>query len=325
MLAAPLNVAIVRALADGPKQQIELRRDAGSPAQTTLRAQLKRLVEIGALEKHRRNRFPGTLEYELTPAGRDLASVADALERWLEFAPEGSLPLGDNAARAAIKALAGGWSSTMLRALAARPLSLTELSGVIAALSYPSLERRLSAMRLADLIRSDQSAAASRGNPYAVTEWLRQAIGPLLAAARWERKHGDNDAMPIEPIDVETIFLLTAPLLRLRTSGRGLCRLVAEIPNGSGRLAGATLEVKDGRASSCTTRLSGDYDASALGSPTAWLDALIERDGDRLELGGDQKLARDVLASLSVALFASPPQTKRTLDAAAPIRHDGSN
>ena len=38
LLAAPLNVLILRAFADGAKQQAELRRKAGSPAQSTLRA-----------------------------------------------------------------------------------------------------------------------------------------------------------------------------------------------------------------------------------------------------------------------------------------------
>ena len=58
-------------------------------------------------------------------------------------APEGPLALGSSTAKSAIKALVEGWGTNMIRALAARPLSLTELNGLISGLSYPSLERRL--------------------------------------------------------------------------------------------------------------------------------------------------------------------------------------
>ncbi|HXS47363.1 MAG TPA: winged helix-turn-helix transcriptional regulator, partial [Solirubrobacterales bacterium] len=131
LLASPLNILILRALSEGPKRQTELRRVAGAPAQTTLRAHLQGLSEIDAIVKSRRNRFPGVLEFELTEAGRDLLSVTTALGRWLRCAPEGPLELGSDAAKAAVKALADGWSTTMLRALAAGPLSLTELDHII--------------------------------------------------------------------------------------------------------------------------------------------------------------------------------------------------
>ena len=66
LLATPVNSLILGALADGPKRQVELRRAAGLPAQTTLRAHVKVLSEVKAIAKHRRNRFPGVLEFELT-------------------------------------------------------------------------------------------------------------------------------------------------------------------------------------------------------------------------------------------------------------------
>jgi len=66
--------------------------------------------------------------------------VADTVEAWLARAPAGPIPLGSEVAKAAIKALVDGWEATMLRALAARPLSLTEFDSLIAGLSYPALE-----------------------------------------------------------------------------------------------------------------------------------------------------------------------------------------
>lgn len=304
LLAAPLNVPILRALAEGPKQQVALRREAGAPAQTTLRAQLKRLVEIGVIVKHRRDRFPGVLEYELTDSGRDLLFVADVLARWLGTAPAGPLALGGGAAKSAIKSLAEGWSTTMLRALASQPLSLTELDGLITAVSYPSLERRLTGMRLAGQVEARQ--AKGRGTPYAVTGWLRRAVAPLLAAIRWERRHLPRAAMPVSRLDTETAFLMAVPLLRPPAGLSGTCKIVAEFPDGgSRRLAGVMVEMEEGSVISCVTQVGGSADAWALGSPTAWLDTVIENDTAGLELGGDCRLATALLSDLHGALFGA--------------------
>jgi DNA-binding HxlR family transcriptional regulator len=307
LLAAPLNVPILRALAAGPKQQLELRHETGFPAQTTLRAQLKRLDEVGAIEKRRRNRFPGVLEYELSAAGRDLLLVADTTERWLQRAPDGPLPLGGNPAKAAIKALAAGWSTTMLRALAAGPLSLTELDRIIVSLSYPSLERRLAALRLAGQVEAQ--ASNGRGTPYAVSAWAREGVGPLTAAARWERRHMPRSSPPIGRIDVEALFLLTVPLLRLPEDASGTCRMAVELPGSDGpRLAGVVVGIENGRIASCTSRLQGTADAWALGSMTAWLEAIVNADTDSIEPGGDGRLARTLLESIHRALFGAERQ-----------------
>jgi len=302
LLAVPLTCQLLRALAAGPKQQAELRREAGSPAQTTLRGQLRKLVDLGAVVKHRRNRFPGVLEYELAEPGRDLLFVIDALECWLANAPGRPLPLGSNEAKAAVKSLAEGWTTSMLRALAAGPLTLTELDRVISDLPYPSVERRLGAMRLAQQIEA--RPGEGRGTPYAVTDWLREGIAPLAAAARWERLHMPENTAPIARLDAEAAFLLVMPLLRLPTEASGSCRMAVELPNNrEPRLAGVLVEVAQGRIASCTSRLQGNPDAWALGSPAGWLGAVIEHDPARLELGGDCALARALLDGLHRALF----------------------
>lgn len=304
LLATPLNVLILRALEQGPRQQAELRRAAGSPAQTTLRAHLNGLGEIGAIAKHRRNRFPGVIELELTEAGRDLLTVAASLERWLECAPAMPLSLGADAAKAAIKALAEGWSATILRALAAGPLSLTELDRVIASLNYPSLERRLAALRLTGQIEA--RPGNGRGTPYAVTDWLRQGVAPLAAAARWECRHRSQTSAPIARIDTEAAFLLAVPLLRLPADVSGSCRLAVEISNGKKHsLAGVMVGVEDGRIASCATRLQGSPDTWITGRSSAWLTALTEADVAGLELGGDRSLAHSLLDGLHGTLFGA--------------------
>jgi DNA-binding HxlR family transcriptional regulator len=311
LLAAPLNVLVLNALADGPKQQAELRQAGGFPAQTTLRVQLKRLGELGAIEKRRRDRFPGVLEYELNASGLELLFVAEVLQHWLDQAPDGPLQLGGNAAKAVIKALADAWSTTMLRALAAGPLSLTALDGIIGGLSYPALERRLAAMRLAGQV--ERRSGNGAGTPYAVTDWLRRGVAPLAAAVRWERRHRPQVTAPIGRLDIEAAFLLAMPLLRVPNGASGSCRMAAEIANGKGRrLAGVMIELENGAVASCVTKLDGDPNSWALGSPAAWLDAVIERDASRLELGGDCSLARVLVDALHQMLFVKVQKSHLT-------------
>ena len=214
MLSTPINVYVLQALAEGPRSLVDLRRHAGSPPQTTMRGHLRTLAKTEVVVRRRQNDFPGSLDFELTPTGEELWLVAKVLRVWLRNAPEEPLALGSSAAKSAVKALVEGWGTSMVRALAARPLSLTELNGLINGLSYPSLERRLGAMRLAGQIQ--RTPGRGRGTPYAVTDWLRRAIGPLGVAARWERMHAPEATAPIRRLDAEAAFLLAIPLVRLR-------------------------------------------------------------------------------------------------------------
>ena len=291
LLATPISATALQALADGPRRLIDLRRECGAPAQTTLRAYLKELDGIGAIERRRGSAFPGAVECELTSVGHDLLFVADALERWLRQAPSGALTLGGSEAKAAVKALSDGWSTTIVRALAVRPLTLTELDSVITAVSYPSLERRLTAMRLAGLVEVHPSD--SRGTPCGATDWLRQGVGPLIAASRWERHHARETTAPIGALDAETAFLLVVPTVRLSASVSGSCRMAVEIGKGARRaLAGVTVEVRDGAVIACSTDLQGHPDAWALGPSAAWLEAVFAPTARHVTLGGDCGLAR---------------------------------
>jgi DNA-binding HxlR family transcriptional regulator len=303
VLSAPINVHVLRALAQGPRSLMDLRREAGSPPQTTMRGHLRALIATGAVARIRHSEFPGTVNFELTESGRQLWAVATVLEAWLELAPNGPLELGSAAAKGAVKALAEGWGTNVIRALAARPFSLTELNGLITGLSYPSLERRLGAMRLAGQI--ERLPGPGRGTPYTVTPWLRRAIAPLAAAARWERANAAEDSAPIRRLDAEAAFLLVVPLLRLPAELSGSCRMAVAIPSAGGeRLAGVLVEVRDGEILSCRATLQGHADGWASGSAPDWLRAVIERDTDRLEIGGEWQLARGLLDGLNEALFA---------------------
>jgi DNA-binding HxlR family transcriptional regulator len=304
LLSVPLNVHVLKALEEEPMSLIDLRRSIGSPPPTTMRGHLRTLTELGILERRLENDFPGSVALELGKCGRDLLAVVDILEAWLAESPEGPIELGSVAAKNSIKALVEGWTSAIVRALAAKPLSLTELSRLINGISYPSLERRLGTMRLAGQI--ERCTGAGRGTPYAVTDWLRHAVGPLAAAQRWERANPAVEASPLARIDIEALFLLAVPLVNLPAEHSGLCRLAIDLPTGEGhRLAGAMAEVQEGRMVGCVSNLQGNASAWALGSASAWLGALIEEDLDQLELGGDCQLAGAILEQLHSALFRS--------------------
>lgn len=308
LLAVPLNVHILEALTDEPRALMDLRRAVGSPPQTTLRSHLRKLADLEVIERERRNDFPGNVDLELARPGRELLDVVEHVRAWLAASPEGPLELGGPAARSAIKALVDGWSSAIVRILAARPLSLTELNRLISEHNYPSLERRLGAMRLAGQV--EPAAGRGRGTPYAVTSWLRRAVAPLAAAIRWERRNAAAQTSPLGRLDVESIFLLTAPLLSLPAEAEGVCRFAVELRGeGGSELAGVLIGVGDGRVASCVARLQGDADAWVSGPPLGWVEALLEHDLDWLEVGGDGALASSLLDALHVAMTRSRQPT----------------
>jgi DNA-binding HxlR family transcriptional regulator len=303
LLAAPLNVSALQALTAAPKSLTDLRRAAGSPPQTTMRKHLRALTQIGVLSRQPPNDSSSVLNYELSGPGQALLRVANVLEHWLEAAPEGPITLGSAAAKSAITALVEGWSSTLMRALVAQPLTLTELDALIAGLSYPSLERRLSAMRMIGLVEA--RPGRGRGTPYVVSDWLRRAVAPLVTAACWERRHVAAETAPIGRIDIETAFLLSLPQLNLPPNLSGLCRLAVDNPlDGERRLVGVMVGVEEGAVAYCRTRPEGDANAWASGPITAWLGAVSEGPPDQLEVGGDLLLVRAVLDGLRANLAA---------------------
>ncbi len=297
VLAAPLHVHILKALEEGPKGLLDLHRAVGSPPQSTMRVYTRTLEELGVLERRRQNEFPATAEYSITPAGESLLEVAGLLQEWLLTAPNGPILLGSMAAKSGVKALVGGWSSHIVRAVAARALSLTELNVLIPKISYPSLERKLSAMRSASLV--EPQPGSGRGTPCGPTVWLRQAMIPLASASAWERKFASESATPIGRLDVEAALLLSLPLIELDPGHSGRCRLSVEIRGGSSpAMAGAIVAIEEGKVVSCTSRLDGDVQASASGSALAWMRQMNGGPSGQLEMGGDLSLSMAVTNAL---------------------------
>ena len=305
LLGAPRNYLILRALVEAPKGQLELRRAAGSPAQSTLRGQLRTLAEIGAIERRRRDAFPGALEFELTESGRELLVVGEHLSRWLSRAPAGPLELGGDAAKAAVKGLVDGWIGYMLRPLADGPLSLTELDRRVSTISYPTIERRLETMRLADQVKVGSRAGA--GTPYELNPWLRRGIAPIVVAARWEDRNRPDEAAPITRLEVDTALAIARPLLAIEPALSGVCQVSvrAPTPEKKRRRLLPAIVVRDGEIIS----FSGAYpqrkpDAWASGTSEAWLSTLIDGERRGLRVSGDRAMIDALLGSIHMALFA---------------------
>lgn len=308
LFISPLSASIIRALVAGPLRLAELHERTGWPAQSTLRARIADLQELGAVEKRDLPGMPRKVEICLTPMGEELQRVGDLLERWLSRAPQAPIELGTTPAKGAIKALAGGWGSAILRTLAAQPLSLTELDLAIPDQSYPVLERRLAIMRATGQVAV--LPAEGRNKPYVVTEWVRQAVAPLVWAGRCERHYMAEVAPPVTHVEVEAAFLLAMPQIRLPTSADGTCVLGVGTPPKAGDdqrhgIAGVEVLIDRGKLVSCTADLSPNPPNWAIGTVENWLDAITEGYPDGLYLGGrNRKLAEHLIEGLTEGLLA---------------------
>jgi DNA-binding HxlR family transcriptional regulator len=300
----PLNLHVLRALEDQDLPLSDLNRAVGHPPATTMRAYLKGLTDLEVVERRQEADFPGSVSYTLTETGHKLLAAAAVLQHWLESAPDGPIALGSPAAKSAIKTLVDGWNATIVRVLATRPFALTELARLIPSISYPTLERRIAAMRRVGLLEAQRNGSGSRGTPYKATRWLRQAAAPLTAAAAWERRWAPAQTSPIGRIDVEASFLLAIPLLGLPEELSGCCRLAVEIRTESKlEYAGVMVTVEAGRLVSCAARLKGEPDAWATGTALDWFTWVNGHAGHQLELGGDTSLARSITEALREVLL----------------------
>lgn len=305
LFANPLHASVLRAHLDGPQRLFGVQAAVGPTAESTVRAAISNLWRVGALE--RANDGPTRRSVtSLSPAGEDLLFLADELDAWLARAPAGPIEPGGEEAKGAIKALAGGWSSTLIRELAGQPVTLSELDEAIPEVSYPMLERRIGWMRRTGQIEAVERVG--RGTPYVVTDWLRRAIAPLSVSGRCERRHFEGSP-PITEVEIEAAFLMSLPLAQLPPQAGGACLLAAqadlkqdEAPKNP--LAGVTVEVWGGEILSCGSSLASAPPTWAVGNPDAWLDAVIDGEIGDLRLGGEQpQLALDLVAGLHNALF----------------------
>lgn len=196
LLADPVSVSILRQLSAGPLRGTELLGRVGHVSRSTFFDRLRGMEGLSLIVRERQASVPPVANCQLTGAGERLMPVADLLDTWLAGAPDGPLRLGDASAALAIKALALGWGSRLLRLLAERPHSLTELERLVDGIGYRKLERVAHTLIEAGL--AERVAVKGRLNPYTVTPWARESVRAFVAAVHWERREirercGDND------------------------------------------------------------------------------------------------------------------------------------
>lgn len=302
LVSSSPNLEVLRMLAEGPQSLRDLMRRLGFPPRSTMRQYLRTLAELDAVKRLPRSEFPASVDYELTAAGRRLIRVSEALQAWLDRSPSGPMELGGMAAKSAVKSLVEGWGGNLVRILAVRPLALTELNSLIPRISYPSLERRLTAMRQVDLLEVHRGEG--RTSPYEATEWLRRAAVPVVAAIAWERRYASEQTPDLGRLDVEAAFLLTLPLVKLEEPVSGRCRLGVELHEGPRPIyAGVLVSLDRGEVAGCTPGLDSEAEAWAFGQPLDWLRQLSDASASELEFGGEAEVAKKLTEGLVCTLI----------------------
>jgi DNA-binding HxlR family transcriptional regulator len=307
-LSDTLNASIVRLLAARQLSATGLAKRLGGASRATRFRRLRELEELGVIVRERIRGAPPSTRYRLSAAGQLLLLVTQRLDDWLELAPGGSLALGVSTATIAIRALAGAWGSTILRELAERPRSLTELDSLIPAIGHIELERTL--RTLADVELVERIPGEERRHPYRVTPWARESVAPLAEAARWERRHLAERSAPVTALDAEAGLLLALPLVELPVEAEGTCVLLADFGPPGERLAGVAVQAAAGRVVASQPLSDPVRGSWARGSVLDWLDAVIEGKPDELRVRGDVRLVQELIYALHVALFrrVRPPQ-----------------
>lgn len=248
--------------------------------------------------------IPPEAEAHLTPAGRELVFVGQALEGWLRKSPTGPLRLGEEEAGLALAALVVGWSSTVIHALSGAALTIEELERATGAVRREPLEARVGALEDAGLVelREDTGGEAR----YAATPWLRQGIAPLGAAARHERRQRNEETAPPDVLDIGAAFLLTLPMVELPAELSGPCRMGVQMPGEGLVLAGATARVEQGHVVAVDLDLDPSPETWATGSPLDWLEDVVVGAG-KVTPGGDTGLAGALVGGLHEQLFGPGP------------------
>lgn len=78
------EVLILRDLMDGTKRFGELRRSIGSISQKVLTSQLRQMEAAGLVHREVFAEVPPRVEYSLTPLGKSLKPILDAMKIWGE-------------------------------------------------------------------------------------------------------------------------------------------------------------------------------------------------------------------------------------------------
>jgi hypothetical protein len=233
--------------------------------------------------------------------GEEFLFVAHSMERWLGNRPEGPLELGSEAGDP-LSALVCCWSATVTHALAPEALTLAELDRAVGILDAETVEEHLEAMLRCGLARALPGSGETR---YALSDWGREGISPIVAAVRYECHYPEADVLAPDVFDAEAAFAMALPLVRLAPELRGACRLGVRITGEETLLAGATVEVDRGAVLTSSPLLDQDPDTWATGTPLEWCETVVDPATAKLAAGGDEALTGALVEALHEALFGA--------------------
>lgn len=75
---------ILRALVEGPRRFSEISGYVTGLSDNLLSKRLQELEQAGVVERRVMDQRPVAIEYSLTPKGRDLRDVVEAVQRWAD-------------------------------------------------------------------------------------------------------------------------------------------------------------------------------------------------------------------------------------------------
>ena len=193
------------------------------------------------------------------------------------------------------------WTLLIVRDLAGGPRRFVELQRVLPGISTEQLRSRLNRMVADGLLTRQRYREVPPRVDYDLTERARDLIPVLGALARWGFDWAWSAPRPGEAVDVGAILRLAPGLLTPPASLAGRCECVVEADGDDDGPSRRYVLVADGGRVAIAEREAGPgADARVAGPEEAWVRALgPEGDTSGLELGGDRRLAEELLSGFT--------------------------
>lgn len=301
LLGSGASGAILMALAGGPLRTKELAENVRGYTPRTVYRYARRLTELGVIERDEEPGVPSKVVYSLTePQGRELLDLVDAYAgAALQRLPSGEI---DAHAWRSMGLLAELWESGMIHELNRGPRSATELAQGRSDLSYHQVSRRAALFAIGGLI--EESGGAGRRREYVLTTQTRRAMALIAGIGRWRRRH-------VVPAGETGLT---------QSEAAGLLRTVlplVSVPEHAGKSLEMRIAPNRGRGQDELIRAAVGPDGGMVGWPAPqaeihgsarakvrdWIDSVLDRSHEGLDIEGDVPLIRTCLSTLHVALW----------------------
>jgi DNA-binding HxlR family transcriptional regulator len=178
--------SILLALAEGPLRTGDLATRAPGYGARTVYRYVRKIVEIGAIERDEEWGVPSKVIHRLTdPSGVELSELVDAFSQIaLEALPTGGIVPHS---WGSLTLLADLWESGMFAELDANPHTATELAGGHQGLSFHQITRRINLYLVSGMLREKDDGLKRRR--YELTEEAREATALIGGLGAWRERH----------------------------------------------------------------------------------------------------------------------------------------